>query len=86
VNDTFKGNIPYSSVAVNFDSDSLIAKTLLLKLHGGKHPMLSKDQYGYIKTDLVLTIKRKKNDVITTIGNVKTESSGDDIILELNFN
>lgn len=86
INDNPKGAIPYFGEKLNFDHDSLYAKTLLIKLTGGKNPLTSRDQYGYVKTDAVLDIRKKKSSAVATIGSVNTQTRGEDILIELNFN
>jgi len=86
INDRERGGVPYSGEKITFENDSLDAKTIMIPLRIDQHPIALKDQYGYIKTDGILKVKRKSHSSSTTIGVISTLSKGNDIIVEFSYN
>jgi hypothetical protein len=87
LNDNDKGDIPYFTQKVTFDSgDSLLSRTLKIKLAPDKYPFTVKDQWGNVKVDANVKVKRKALTADAVIGEVITTTKSNDVIIEVKYN
>jgi hypothetical protein len=86
VSDDYKGEIPYIQERLWFGDDSLEAKALIFTLGPGKSMLTAKDQFGYVKTEGELKLKKNSASATSVIGNINTRARGNDVIIEISRN
>jgi hypothetical protein len=86
INDKEKGDVPYFTEKVTFDNDSLMARTLKVNLVADKYPFIIKDQWGNVKVDGNVKVKRKSLSTEAVLGELITTTKGHDVIIEIKYN
>lgn len=86
LNDKEKGEIPFINHQISFDDDSLIAKTLNIQLGTDTYPLAVKDQYGNVKVDSQLKLKRNSVSSTDVVGEIHTSTKDHKLLIEVRYN
>lgn len=86
LNDKDKGDLPYFTKKMSFDDDSLLAKALVIKLPPDNYPFIVKDQWGNVKVDGHVKVKRGTLKTEAVIGELISTTRGKDVIIEIKYN
>ncbi|MBA3662954.1 MAG: hypothetical protein H0W61_01930 [Bacteroidetes bacterium] len=86
INEKEKGDLPYFTTKLNFENDTLMPRALYLKMAPGNYPIIIKDQWGNVKLDGHIKVKRKSLVASSVIGELITTTKDHDAIVELNYN
>ncbi|MCW3075786.1 MAG: hypothetical protein JWO32_395 [Bacteroidetes bacterium] len=86
LNDKDKGEIPFVNRQISFDDDSLISRTLNLQLATDTYPFAVKDQYGNVKVDAQLKLKRNSVSSTDVVGEIHTSTKDHKLLIEVRYN
>ena len=86
INDKDKGDLPYFAHKITFDDDTLRPRCLYLKMTADNYPIIVKDQWGNVKVDAHIKVKRKFLTASSVIGELVTTTKDHDVIVEIKYN
>ncbi|MGZ3899265.1 MAG: hypothetical protein ACXVNM_08275 [Bacteroidia bacterium] len=86
INDKDKGDLPYFTEKVDFDNDSLRSRCAFVKMIADNYPIIVKDQWGNVKVDAHIKVKRKSLTANSVLGELITTVKDHDVIVEIKYN